>query len=199
MIYVFMGKSSVGKDHIVKELLKSNPNVKLAVSHTTRPMRNGETNGLEYHFIDKKTFLKRQQNGYFIETRKYDTFDTSGNKDTWYYGLSYDALKDSKNKDYIVILDLKGLNELVGALKDDNIEIIYIKADRTIRIGRALNREGKMNTKQIKEVERRFVADDIDFPDSLLENMDMYTLSNNNLGELYNNLEFINRMISENK
>ena len=199
MIYVFMGKSSAGKDHIVKEVLKANPNVELAVSHTSRPMRKGETNGVEYHFISKEEFLKRQQNGYFIETRKYDTFDLNGNKDTWYYGLSYDALKDSRAKNYAVILDLQGLNELVGALQNQEIEIIYIKADRNIRMARALNREGKMTDEQIKEVERRFVADDLDFPNDILENMDISILSNNNLDELYNNLEFLNKMINKNQ
>ena len=75
MIYVFMGKSSVGKDHIVKKVLENNKNMQLAVSHTTRPIRNGEKNGVEYHFISQENFMKKQSNSYFIETRKYNTYD----------------------------------------------------------------------------------------------------------------------------
>ena len=197
MIYVFMGKSSVGKDHIVKEILKNNINLQIAVSHTTRPIRKNEENGVEYHFISQENFLKKQQNEYFIETRKYDTYDVKGNKDTWYYGLSYNAIQG--NKDYIVILDLQGLQELITAIGENDIEVIYVMADKQIRYQRALNREGKMTKDQIKEVERRFIADDKDFPNKILEKLDMYTLSNNNLGELKSNIQFINKIIQNNK
>lgn len=197
MIYVFMGKSSVGKDYIVKKVLENNKNIELAVSHTTRPIRKNEQNGVEYHFISQENFLKKQSNSYFIETRKYNTYDKNGNKAVWYYGLSYNAIQG--DVDYIVILDLKGLNELIAAIGDNKIEIIYIKADDEVRYKRALNREGKMTEDQIKEVERRFIADDKDFPNEVINNMDMYSLSNNNLDELEYNLKFINRIISKNK
>lgn len=198
MIYVFMGKSSVGKDYIVKKVLENN-DVKLAVSHTTRPIRNGETDGVEYYFIDKNDFLHKKKNNYFIETRLYNTYDKNGKEDIWYYGLSYDALNNYEKDDYIAILDLKGLNDLIAKLGDEYIEVIYIVANRDIRMQRALNREGKMTDSQIKEVERRFVADDLDFPDDLIENIDMYILSNNNLDELNVNLKLLNKIIKTNK
>ena len=197
MIYVFMGKSSVGKDHIVKKVLENNKNMQLAVSHTTRPIRNGEKNGVEYHFISQENFMKKQSNSYFIETRKYNTYDLNGNKTAWYYGLSYEALQGKK--DYIVILDLQGYKELIAKLGKNNIKVIYVEASKQIRYQRALNREGKMTQEQIKEVERRFIADDKDFPEFELMTINMSKLENNNLGDLNYNLKFLNRIINLNK
>ena len=197
MIYVFMGKSSVGKDHIVKKVLESNQDIQLAVSHTTRPIRNGEENGVEYQFISQESFIKKQQNEYFIETRKYNTYDLNGDKTIWYYGLSYDALQGEK--DYIVILDLQGLKDLTVKLGKNNIKVIYIKADKQIRFQRSLNREGRMTQEQIKEVERRFIADDKDFPEFELMKINMSKLENNNLGDLKYNLKFLTRTINLNK
>ena len=54
-IILIMGKSSSGKDHIYKGLLKnSSLNLKKVVLYTTRPMRQGEQDGVQYYFTDEK-------------------------------------------------------------------------------------------------------------------------------------------------
>ena len=56
-----------------------------------------------------------------------------------------------------------------------------------------------MTQEQIKEVERRFIADDKDFPEFELMKINMSKLENNNLGDLNYNLKFLNRIINLNK
>ena len=58
MLIVISGPSGVGKGTVIKELIKRNPAISLAISYTTRPRRNGERNGAEYHFVDEATFSK---------------------------------------------------------------------------------------------------------------------------------------------
>ena len=56
-IYVLMGKSATGKDTIYKKLLeRDNLHLQEVVTYTTRPIRENETEGMEYHFVDKSFF-----------------------------------------------------------------------------------------------------------------------------------------------
>ena len=57
-IFYLMGKSSSGKDTIFKELLKGDEELKTIVPYTTRPIRSGEQEGVEYHFTDEEGFRK---------------------------------------------------------------------------------------------------------------------------------------------
>ena len=74
-IYCLMGKSASGKDSIYKKILEKAPGrFKTIVSYTTRPIRSGETEGVEYHFTDEDGFLKWEEQGKIIEERAYNTF-----------------------------------------------------------------------------------------------------------------------------
>ena len=57
-IYYVMGKSSSGKDTIYKKLLEIHPEFHTIVPYTTRPIREGEHNGVEYHFVNEKPCYK---------------------------------------------------------------------------------------------------------------------------------------------
>ena len=70
-LFCLLGYSSVGKDTILKQVLKDMNNVKPIVSTTTRPMRKGEIEGVEYYFIDDKTFIEKGSD--FVEQRIYHT------------------------------------------------------------------------------------------------------------------------------
>lgn len=194
MLYCILGKAGSGKDTLLKRVLEKNKNLKAAISHTTRPIRKNEIDGVDYHFISEKEFLYMDENNEFIETRKYNVIDEEKNKNTWYYGLSYDAIKENNN--YIVIVDVKGLNELRRNLKGTKIISFYIEADKEIRRQRYINRD-KMSAKKLKEMERRFIADEEDFSLSKLEGID-YFLNNNNLNDLLVNERFINKIIKQN-
>lgn len=66
-LYIISAPSGAGKTSLVSALLKAHPEVRLSVSHTTRPMRPGETNGVNYHFVDREDFLQRLQQNEFLE------------------------------------------------------------------------------------------------------------------------------------
>ena len=73
-IFVIMGKSATGKDTLYKELLKSsNVKVKPIVLYTTRPIRENESEGVEYHFVSATQYEKFKEDGLVIESRDYKT------------------------------------------------------------------------------------------------------------------------------
>jgi len=67
-LYIVSSPSGGGKTSLVKALLESEPEVKLSVSHTTRPPRPGEVNGQSYHFVALPEFERMQQAGEFLES-----------------------------------------------------------------------------------------------------------------------------------
>ena len=72
-IYYIMGKSASGKDSIFKELKKKIPGLKDIVLYTTRPIRENETEGVEYHFVIEEFLRGMQEKQRVIELRSYDT------------------------------------------------------------------------------------------------------------------------------
>ena len=72
-IYYMMGKSSSGKDTLYKEVLKALPKLKTLVLYTTRPIREGEQEGIEYHFVTDEELERFEKAGKIIEERTYDT------------------------------------------------------------------------------------------------------------------------------
>ena len=61
--FYLMGKSASGKDSIYKRLRSLCPELNSIVLYTTRPMRDGEQEGVEYHFIGQKQLKKLEQSG----------------------------------------------------------------------------------------------------------------------------------------
>lgn len=66
-LYTVSAPSGAGKTSLVAALVKSNPEVCVSVSHTTRPMRPGEQEGVNYHFVDHPTFEQMLEAGAFLE------------------------------------------------------------------------------------------------------------------------------------
>lgn len=125
-IIVLMGYTAVGKDTLLQMLVKEagyNP----IISHTTRPMREGEVDGETYHFISKEEFLKMEEGGEFIETRVYDTL-LNNKPEKWYYGISKNAVDDSLHN--VVILDSTGY-----------IDFKKVYGDRTLAFFITANKE----------------------------------------------------------
>ena len=160
-IVCLLGKSASGKDFIMNKLVKEY-GFKRVISHTTRPIRNGETNGKEYYFTSLDNFLDMNLKGNFIEHREYNT-----KQGLWHYGLSKHEIDLTDDNKYVVILDFNGLKALERYLKDigmeDSLTSVYIDAKAQVRLQRSLNREGEMTDEQVKEIIRRFEADERDF------------------------------------
>ena len=72
-IFYLMGKSASGKDTIYKNVNEQMPELKTIVIYTTRPIREGELNGREYHFVDDDKLKELQEAGKVIELREYNT------------------------------------------------------------------------------------------------------------------------------
>jgi len=66
-LYTVSAPSGAGKTSLVSALVKSNPEVCVSISHTTRPMRPGEVDGVNYHFVDHATFETMLAEGAFLE------------------------------------------------------------------------------------------------------------------------------------
>ena len=72
-ICYIMGKSSSGKDTVFKKLKEMLPQFRTITLYTTRPIREGETDGVEYYFTDEKKLERMEKQGTVIEMRAYDT------------------------------------------------------------------------------------------------------------------------------
>ena len=152
-IFALLGYSSVGKDTILKQVLKDMDDVKPIISTTTRPMRKGETEGVEYYFIDDTEFFRRGTD--FVEQRIYHTKvkENGVEKDaTWRYGIERAELE--KDDYLIVIVDSVGYKELKNYVGNNKIVPIFISAPQEELKARALAR-GDLEA----EVDRRLKDD----------------------------------------
>jgi len=70
-VFVITGPSGVGKGTLIRTLLERLPELELSVSATTRKPRLGETQGVDYHFLDEAEFDRRVENGEFVEHAGY--------------------------------------------------------------------------------------------------------------------------------
>ena len=150
------GVSSSGKDSILQAVLRVNSNLSPIISTTSRPMREGETNGVQYDFVTSKDFELMDKNNMFIEHRDYKV----QNGDIWRYGITKDSVKKD-NKDKIITIDFIGLKQLEKYCKEQNIELIsfYIDISMWNCSIRALKREPNLDDKDTRELHRRLLDD----------------------------------------
>ena len=156
-IFYLMGKSASGKDTIYKKIKETMPELKTIVIYTTRPIREGETEGVEYHFVNEKKLQEFQEAGKVIELREYNTVHG-----IWKYFTVNDGQFDADDN-YIAIGTLesyKGMREQLGA---DKLVPIYIEVEDGVRLERALARERSQKEPKYEELCRRFLADAADF------------------------------------
>jgi guanylate kinase len=67
VLFALSSPSGAGKTTISKKMLASDPDIALSISATTRPMRPGERDGVDYHFVDVETFKQMAADGEFLE------------------------------------------------------------------------------------------------------------------------------------
>ena len=163
-IYYIMGKSATGKDTIYKRI-KEQIDINEYVLYTTRPMREGEQEGVEYHYvtIDKMEELKKE--GKVIESRTYQTVHGP-----WTYATIADEQLKQEG-DILTVGTLESYTKIKEYLKDKedtNVLPIYISIDEQERRKRAISREQKQKEPKYAEMERRLKADNIDFSEENL-------------------------------
>lgn len=134
MVLILLGQSAAGKDAIQKALVKNYGFIPI-VSDTTRPIRENEIDGVDYHFIDRKEFESRLEVGKYIECRAYNTI-YRGFPDTWYYGCPQGDYADLGKK-YIIVLDVDGTAEFKSAVGNENCIVCSVITDDGVREERA--------------------------------------------------------------
>jgi len=157
-IYYIMGKSSSGKDTIYKKLREMLPEYRTIVLYTTRPIRTGETHGVEYYFVGEEELQRLTEEGRVIELRAYDT-----KLGVWKYFTVDDDQIDLGRHNYLVIGTLQSYECLKAYFGEQALMPLYIEVDDGERLQRALDRERSQDTPQYAEMCRRFLADSMDF------------------------------------
>ena len=164
LIYI-MGKSATGKDSVYQALRERFPRLRPWVSYTTRPRREGETEGLEYHFIDEAALQRFASEGRLIEKRVYQTV-----KGPWTYATLDDGLLNGPDGElFIGIGTLESYGQLVRYFGQDKVVPVYLETDDEERLLRAVRREAKEASPNYAEVCRRYLADEADFSEERLK------------------------------
>ena len=163
-IYCIMGKSSTGKDTLFKKILGDESlSLKTIVPYTTRPVRAGEKNGVEYFFCDEKKVEELEREGRIIELRAYDTIHG-----IWKYFTVDDGKIDLSKHSYLYIVTLEGYQKIQRYFGKSCVVPIYIEVEDGERLLRAIARERQQKTPQYEEMCRRFLADAADFSEEKL-------------------------------
>lgn len=170
-IYCIMGKSSSGKDTLYKMLLEDTAlSLKTIVSYTTRPMRAGEKDGVEYHFCKEEQLQQLERAGKVIEQRAYHTV-----LGVWKYFTVDDGQVKLQDNDYLVIGTLEAYIKIRNYYGNDKVIPIYVEVEDGERLFRAISRERKQKHPEYEEMCRRFLADAADFSEDKLKKADIKT------------------------
>lgn len=154
---VLIGESASGKSSIEKYLV-DNCGYNKIVSYTTRPPREGEVDGEDYHFITKSQFRRLKEQDFFAETAMYND---------WYYGVAKRDCTDDK----VAVLTPHGLRQ-ISKIKEINVTSFYINVPRRDRLIKILQRGDN-----IEESYRRNLSDVGQF-DGVWDEVD-YVINNN--------------------
>lgn len=125
MVLILCGKTATGKNTYREALLQRNKSWQRAVSHTTRPMREGEKNHLQYHFANTSDFITMAIQNFFIETTAYKFSDYI--EENWYYGLSKHEIDNDKIN--LAILNQEGAKKAIKYLGKEKVKVVYLYSD----------------------------------------------------------------------
>ncbi len=185
-IFYIMGKSSSGKDTIYKQLMEDEElEFKEIVGYTTRPIREGETDGREYFFVSNAQMDKLREDGRIIEHRAYNTV-----YGIWNYFTADDGQIDLEKRDYLLIGTLESYENICKYYGEGVMVPIYVYVDDGIRLERALKREKMQKQPKYAEMCRRFLADEADFSEeNISKNGIIRRFENNDLEVCLNEIK----------
>jgi guanylate kinase len=121
---VLSSPSGAGKTTIARSLLENDKDITLSVSHTTRAKRKGETEGKDYHFVDKETFAQMRDAGAFLEWAV--VFDN-------YYGTTLEPVEQAlaAGRDVLFDVDWQGAETLRKAAIGDVVSVFILPPSAT--------------------------------------------------------------------
>ncbi len=163
-IFCIMGKSSSGKDTLYKQLLEEEGlRLSRIIPYTTRPIRSGEMEGVEYFFTDEKKLKELEDADQVIELRAYHTIHG-----VWKYFTVNDGQIDLAQRNYLMIATLEAYMKIRDYFGASLAVPVYIEVEDGLRLQRALDRERQQKEPKYKELCRRFLADSEDFSEEKL-------------------------------
>ena len=164
-IFVMMGKSATGKDTIYEKLIRNDVlGLRKVVEYTTRPVRSGEVDGDDYHFVDADDMDKYRDSGKLIEERCFESM-----MGPWYYFNMDDGSIDLQAHDYLLISTLPAYMSCRQYYGDDKVVPLYVVVNDKERIHRAIHREDCEKEPKYSEMCRRFLADNKDYSEANLK------------------------------
>lgn len=131
-IYIVTAPSGAGKTSLVSRLINEVENLAVSVSHTTRPLRPGDVDGKDYHFVDRQVFEQMIANDLFLEYA-----DVFGN----YYGSSIPAIETciAAGNDVILEIDWQGAEQARQRL-EGTVSIFILPPSREALLARLRGR-----------------------------------------------------------
>jgi guanylate kinase len=119
LMLVLSSPSGAGKTTLARRLLDIEPDLEVSISHTTRPMRKGEVDGSDYHFVDHDTFTKMRERDEFLEWAV--VFDN-------YYGTTRKPVEAAlgRGRDILFDVDWQGADKLRSGAKDDVVTVFIL-------------------------------------------------------------------------
>ena len=158
-IFYIRGKSASGKDRIYSVLAGDRElNFRKLILYTTRPIRAGEENGVQYYFTDENKRKEFQEKGLLIESRSYDTVHG-----VWSYFTADDGQINLDKGNYLGIGTLESYHKMKEYFGEDCVVPLYIQVEDGERLERAIKREREQTNPRYAELCRRFLADQEDF------------------------------------
>ena len=146
-IIVLSGPSGVGKSTIIKKVREKMPELRFSVSCTTRPMRQGEVADVDYHFLSREEFIRRRENGDFIESA--DVFANC------YGTLKSEVMSIAGNGENVVLdIDVQGALQIMDKAANDpalakEVEFIFIVPPSMEELERRLRSRATDSEEQI--------------------------------------------------
>ena len=166
-IYYLLGKSATGKDTLYKEILKRRPKLRTVTMYTTRPIREGETDGVEYFFTDREELERQLASEKVIESRTYQTI-----AGPWtYYTVDDGQFDVADDESCLMIGTLESYEKMCAYFEAGKMVPVYIEVPDGIRLLRAVKREENQKKPNYREVCRRYLADEKDFSEENLERL----------------------------
>lgn len=166
-IYYLLGKSATGKDTLYKEILKRRPKLRTVTMYTTRPIREGETDGVEYFFTGREELERQLASGKVIESRTYQTI-----AGPWtYYTVDDGQFDVADDESCLMIGTLESYDKMCAYFEAGKMVPVYIEVPDGIRLLRAVKREENQKKPNYREVFRRYLADEKDFSEENLERL----------------------------
>ena len=150
-IIALIGEAGSGKDSIMQNILKKRPlQFNEIISCTTRPMREGEAEGVNYFYLTPEEFAGKVLNGEMLEATSFND---------WFYGTSYDSLRSDCTN--IGVFNPDGIRA-ISEIPDINLTVYKVCCSDKTRLLRQLNRE---TNPDVDEIVRRYKTDKEDFFD----------------------------------